>query len=86
MSQETIKECPVKLFIKFIEIHGYKEARQRGSHKIFIKPNSFRSLTIPCHGIIRKNKPVLKPGVIKSNLRSMNISNEDWLDFYNKYK
>jgi len=56
---------------KVFEKAGFRRARQRGSHRMYIKAGVARPVVIP----MRKDVPV---STIKSNLRSAGISREEY--------
>ena len=56
---------------KVFEKVGFRLARQRGSHRMYIKAGVARPVVIP----MRKDVPV---STIKSNLRTAGISREEY--------
>ena len=51
-------------FIRFLEAHGWRLARIKGSHHVFGKPGERAKLTVPVHG----NHP-LKVGTFRTLLK-----------------
>lgn len=66
--------------IKFLEYLGFKQIRQRGSHKFF-KHQDGRTATIPCH----KGEDLGK-GITNKILKDIEISKEEFLHWYLRKK
>ncbi|MGI9311043.1 MAG: type II toxin-antitoxin system HicA family toxin [bacterium] len=66
--------------VEFFKQHGFAQrSRKRGSHITLTKSGALRPLVIPD----RKN---LKPGIIKSNLRTAGISRATFIAAIRKRK
>lgn len=39
-----------KQLIKLLEVNGWREARVRGSHRIYKNPDSNQTIVVPYHG------------------------------------
>lgn len=78
MTQKVVKDLKPKIFLKFIQFHGYTFIRHSGSHSIYKKSGALRPLVIPIHA------KAIKPGVISSNLKSMGLTMADLYDFCHK--
>ena len=68
-----MKSISGKKFSKLLERHGWKLARIKGSHYVYIKPGETARISVPIHG----NKD-LKLGLLKHLLKVAEI-NEDEL-------
>lgn len=68
----AIKPLHYKKLIKIFEAAGWKYSRTKGDHLVFVKKGFLRPVVIPAY----KNVPVF---IIKNNLRTANISNEEFL-------
>ena len=69
-----------KQFDKILTALGWVFDRQNGSHKIYKKPGEIRPIVLPDHG------DELKAGTIKSNLRTLKISNARFEQLRNEHK
>jgi len=63
---------------KFLLHLGFAIKRQKGSHVFYRHPDG-RYTTIPMHG-----NQILSRPLIRQILREINISPEDYIDFFNK--
>jgi predicted RNA binding protein YcfA (HicA-like mRNA interferase family) len=66
-----------KLLEKVFLNHGFKFARQEGSHRSYVKPGISRPIVIPTYDEV----PV---SIIKNNLKTAGISREEFLDVIKK--
>ncbi|MBF0253989.1 MAG: type II toxin-antitoxin system HicA family toxin [Candidatus Omnitrophica bacterium] len=62
-----------KKFEKFLRYIGCSLRRQAGDHKIYQRSDLHRPLVVTC----KKDLPVME---IKSNLNTLRMSNEEYLD------
>jgi len=67
-----LKTLSGKEFAKLLEQFGWKQARIKGSHHIYIKQNQSARISIPIHG----NRP-LKAGLQKHLMTVAGISEQD---------
>ncbi|MBI4690730.1 MAG: type II toxin-antitoxin system HicA family toxin [Nitrospirae bacterium] len=72
-----IAAIPSGKFRKVFEKAGFKCVRTEGDHFIYTKPGITRPVVIP-------NWPEVPVFVIKNNLRSANISREEYFDLLKK--
>ena len=75
MSKLTI--IPSKDMVRILEILGFEEVRQKGSHKNF-KHNDGRTTVVPFHG------EDLGRGLIRKILKDVEISVEEYETFRKK--
>jgi predicted RNA binding protein YcfA (HicA-like mRNA interferase family) len=68
----AIKPIHYKKLVKVFEKTGWRYDRTKGDHLVFIKEGSTRPIIIPAY----KTVPVF---IIKNNLRTANITNEEYL-------
>lgn len=66
-----------KEFEKFLLFIGCHFVRQRGDHKVYSRSDLIRPVIVRT----KKNLPVIE---IKSNLRTLGISNEEYLEILRK--
>ena len=66
-----------KELCKFLEKEGFKEIRQKGSHKFFRHPDG-RSTVVPVH-----SGKDIKRGLLKGILDEIRMNRED---FFKRYK
>ena len=62
---------------KFLEKQGFKEIRQRGSHR-FYRHQDGRATVVPIH-----NKKDIKRGLLKGILNEIKMSREEFFKKYN---
>ena len=62
-----------KQFIKFLQSQGFQKVRQTGSHIIMHKDGIGRSLVIP------KNDKEVSIGVVKNILKTLEITDADFI-------
>lgn len=67
-------------FIKFLEYVGCSSMSQKGSHKKFSRGDLNRPIIVPIHAI---DLPIF---VIKNALRTLKMSNEQYLQILEKEK
>ena len=67
-----------KLMIGFLKSLGFKQARQKGSHKFFRHPEG-RTAAIPDH----KGED-LGRGIISRILKDVEVTKQDFLNWYQK--
>jgi predicted RNA binding protein YcfA (HicA-like mRNA interferase family) len=67
----SIKPIHYKKLVKFFEKEGWRHIRTKGDHMIFMKKGFIRPIVIPRY----KTVPTF---IIKNNLRTAKISNEDY--------
>lgn len=70
-----------KQFIKFLESTGFKVIRTKGSH-MRLRAEDGRATTVPVHG----NKDIPKGLLRKIIRKDMEISIEEFLELYSRYK
>ncbi|MFT5206799.1 MAG: putative RNA binding protein YcfA (HicA-like mRNA interferase family) [Candidatus Omnitrophota bacterium] len=66
-----------KKFEKFLKYIGCTLARQVGDHKIYKKSGLHKPLVVTC----KKDLPLME---IKSNLNTLKMSNEDYLNILSR--
>lgn len=62
-------------FVRFLEAHGYKRERQKGSHLTLVKPGTARPVVVPMHDEV-------SVGVMMACLRTAGITRAElqtWL-------
>ena len=72
-----ITPIPARRLCKLFEEAGFRRVRSEGGHLVYTKPGVPRPVVIP-H---RREVPVF---VIKNNLRTANISREQYFDLLKK--
>jgi len=75
MSPQPLRPISWLKFEKFVLDQGYEFKRQKGSHRVYSKPEVLRPVIIPAHTF---DIPI---SVIANNLRTMGIPTEE----YSKY-
>lgn len=73
----SIKPTHYRNLLKVFEKAGWRYQRTKGDHMIFAKKGFIRPVVIPKY----KTIPVF---IIKNNLRTAKISNEEYLKFLKK--
>lgn len=73
----AIKPIHYRNLVKVFEKFGWTYQRTKGDHMIFIKKNFVRPIVIPKY----KTIPVF---IIKNNLRTAKISNEEYFKLLHK--
>ena len=68
-----------KEFVRFLEDHGFKRDRQRGSHVILTKKGVARAIVVP-------NKKELWTTVIMRDLKTANITRKTFIEAMRKKK
>ena len=66
-----IKPLPYKTIVKIFELAGWIHTRTKGDHMIFTKEGFIRPIVIPKYKTIPQF-------IIKNNLRTARISNEEF--------
>jgi len=66
-----------KKFEKFLLYIGCTFKRQKGSHRVYWRTDLVRPVIVPAH-------KKLSVFVIRTNLRTLNISHEQYLEILNK--
>ena len=75
MTVQAIRPIRWQKFEKFILDCGCSFVRQKGSHRVYSKPEMLRPIIIPAHTF---DIPV---GVIRSNLRTLGVTQEEYLKY-----
>lgn len=75
MKPLAIKPVRWQKFEKFLLANGCVYDRQKGSHRVYKKPDLIRPIILPAH---TKDIPVM---VILNNLRTLGISRDEYLDY-----
>lgn len=61
-----------RTLVKFLQNHGFKRDRQRGSHIIVVKPGEYDiEITVPDH-------KELKPKTLQTILKTAGVSREEY--------
>ena len=72
-----IVPIPARSLRKVFEKAGFTLVRTEGDHFVYAKPEIARPIVIP-------DWPAVPVFIIKNNLRTANISREDYFDLLNK--
>lgn len=80
MTPLVIRPVKWQKFEKFLLACGCEFVRQKGGHRVYKKADLLRPIIVPAHSF---DLPV---SVIKSNLRTLGISDKDYLDCINDLK
>lgn len=80
MAAQAIRPIEWRKFEKFVLDCGYEYKRQRGSHRVYKKADILRPVIVPVHNF---DLPVT---IILTNLRTMGITTEQYLDYLATHK
>ena len=80
MTPQAIRPIRWQKFEQFILDKGCTFVRQKGSHRVYSKPDMIRPIIIPAHTF---EIPV---GVISSNLRTLGVSQKEYIDYMSNRK
>ena len=67
-----LRVVPARRMIQFLEALGFRQVRQRGSHRFFVHPDG-RTATVPDH-----RGEDLGPGIIRAILRDIDATPKEF--------